>query len=274
MKTTTLSYTSKMETLPLHFSLLNNNNFEPRSSLFTDANKKLILAPEKTNIIWADCMYKHLYITSDRPIDSDECWYIDDTNAVRKAITADPDYWRMRDKYKRIEFATDPILIKHGVIGINLKTKAYKLQPTMFGDPHKSLFEVNFLEEFALRYNIRCDRCGATTDAHETPNYYCDKKIGDSFTSQDVKNAMLKMFDECRVKRTSDINYVSFIDNYIASSLKPLLKVNLECRLEERPVPITEMPRDSDDVGEEGKDWKWVTEIKLDANKQPILIFK
>ena len=54
--------------------------------------------------------YQHLYILSDEPIKEDD-WYIDDTDAVRQAVTSDADYWSRRKGYKKIVAATDKSLL-------------------------------------------------------------------------------------------------------------------------------------------------------------------
>lgn len=41
-------------------------------------------------------------IVSDGEINSDDCWYIDDTNIIRKSITNDADYWKARKDYTKI----------------------------------------------------------------------------------------------------------------------------------------------------------------------------
>lgn len=52
---------------------------------------------------------QHLYLTSDREIKMDD-WYIDNTNAVRKCIVDDKDYWARRTNYKKVEATTDASL--------------------------------------------------------------------------------------------------------------------------------------------------------------------
>lgn len=51
-------------TLDLSAVLLTNNNFENKSELFFDHEGLLIYQPAKTNIVWTDCIYQHLYLTS------------------------------------------------------------------------------------------------------------------------------------------------------------------------------------------------------------------
>lgn len=41
-------------------------------------------------------------IVSDGEINSDDCWYVDDTNTIRKSITNDADYWKARKDYTKI----------------------------------------------------------------------------------------------------------------------------------------------------------------------------
>ena len=48
-------------------------------------------------------------IVSDAEINSDEVWYVDDTNTVRKSITNDADYWKARKDYKKIEYSNNKI---------------------------------------------------------------------------------------------------------------------------------------------------------------------
>lgn len=52
---------------------------------------------------------QHLYFLSDDEIKEGD-WYVDDTNTIRKAITSDPDYWKVRPKYKKIIATTDTSL--------------------------------------------------------------------------------------------------------------------------------------------------------------------
>jgi hypothetical protein len=58
--------------------------------------------------------FQHLYLISldlDEKIEESGCWYIDDTNTVRKSVTSDKDYWKKRSGYHKIIASTDESLL-------------------------------------------------------------------------------------------------------------------------------------------------------------------
>ncbi len=52
---------------------------------------------------------QHLYIIGEEPIKTGD-WYTDDVNAIRKAVTSDPSYWKTRKDYMKIIASTNESL--------------------------------------------------------------------------------------------------------------------------------------------------------------------
>ena len=88
------------------------------SVLIKDFNNKFLLTNGDIQSLRDGYQFKHIYITSDDEIKTDN-WYLDDTNSVRQAITECESYWTHRKKYQKIILTTDQDLIKDGVRAID-----------------------------------------------------------------------------------------------------------------------------------------------------------
>jgi len=84
---------------------------------------------------------QHLYITSNDEIKEGD-WYIDDTDAVRKSVTCDKDYWSRRTDYKKIIATTDKSL---GLLDENGK---YIVYTHLIPQPSES-----FIQKYIESYN-------------------------------------------------------------------------------------------------------------------------
>lgn len=133
--------------LPLTPVLILNNNFERRTELFIDHTGLLIYEPGKRNVVWTDCVYKHLYLTSLREIKEGE-YYVrynlrNEATGVHKYIvgTSVPN-----DLDEKIELTTDPILLGDGIPEIPF----------------------SFLEEYMKRYNAK-SVIEISTELHPRP---------------------------------------------------------------------------------------------------------
>jgi hypothetical protein len=191
----------------------------------------------------------HLYILSnDKPQIGD--WYIDDTNTIRKAVTADKDYWDRRPNYFKIIATTDTslvLLIPDPIIG-----KA----PTHFPQPSPQ-----FIQKYVELYNRGEVIERVMVDYEIVPDFESRDRDNDGQIFNGLKKEQLKVDKN---------NYITITK--IKDSLLDLCRNNPDLReelkqlllsLSPKVVSIPDFPKDGQDF--EKVEWGMTKAFNLDT---------
>jgi hypothetical protein len=149
----------------------------------------------------------YLLIVSDGDL-KEKDYYLDDTFQIRKAIKSEKD-WSNSGKNGYIICKK---IIAHIPLNNAQVLEAVELLPELNNKDY-------FLKKSELYFPSYPD--GIVTDEILALREGFIKGFSiKSYSEEDIKIAMLKMFDMCLTNRTSDINYIKFIDDHV-QSIKP-----------------------------------------------------